>query len=463
MSDQTPDKAEPPYPGWSAQQPPERPAVPGQSAGWQSPGESHGSSSAQGTGHTGAGAGQGEQQPWGPPGEPGTPSHGDNQGWGTPAAPSGPSDSGQQGWGTPSGAGGQEQGWSSTPQWGWAQPKVKPGVIALRPLGVGEILDGAVTTIRRNLGAMLGLSVVVAILIQLGGLYFSWTMFDAINELSVLPATASEDQVLGLFGDFAQASLVYYGLDWLGRTILTGVLTVVVSRAVLGEHMTAGEAWRRARPRLLRLLGLTIVYVLIVLGPVLVAGAFLVALAFTGEGGAVAIGALLLVAAVPVTIWLSIRYVLATPIVMIETVQPPNGAPVPIGIFGSLRRSAELIRNSWWRALGIYLLIWLIAVVIAQGLSFTVSIPAMLADPAEGIGFGSLLLLALGGVLATAVTAPFVAAAIALLYVDRRIRAEGLDIELARAAGVTIPGRTEVPPGGPSHGQGPYDQPGPYS
>jgi hypothetical protein len=448
MSDQTPDRAEPPYPGWSAEQPPERPDVPGHRAGWQRPGGSQdtgrpgaGTPGIQ-TGDAGSSVGQGGQR----------------TGWETPGAPSGsgtPPYSGQQGWGAPSGTGGPEQAWSAAPQWGWAAPKVKPGVIALRPLGVGEILDGAVTTIRRNLGAMLGLSVVVAVLIQLGGLYFSWAMFDALSELSLLPANASDDQVLNLFGDFAQASLVYYGLDWLGRTILTGILTVVVSRAVLGEHMTAGEAWRRARPRLLRLLALTVVYSLIVIGPILVAWVLFVVLTVGGGGGGAAIGVLLIIAAVPLSIWLAIRYVLAAPIVMIESVQPPNGAPVRIGIIGSLRRSADLVRNSWWRVFGIFLLIWLIAIVIANALSFTVSIPALLADPADGIGFGALLLLALGGVLATAVTAPFVAAAVALLYVDRRIRAEALDIELARAAGVSIPGRTDMPPGGPAHGPGP--------
>ncbi|HEX6196294.1 MAG TPA: hypothetical protein VFZ37_10295 [Jiangellaceae bacterium] len=434
MSDQTPDRAEPPYPGWSAQQPPERRAGPGQDAGWQRPGGSYGPSGTHGDAGSTAG-------------------HGGQQGWGSPDRPDTPSSPGQQGWGTPPGQS-PEQGSSPTPQWSWAQPKIKPGVIPLRPLGVGEILDGAVTTIRKNLGAMLGLSVVVAVLIQLGALYFSWTMFDALNELSLLPATASEDQVLGLFSDFAQAGLVTVALEWLGRTILTGILTVVVSRAVLGEHMTAGEAWRRARPRLLRLLALTIVYLVIVLGPLLLAGGVLFALTLSGDGGAIALGVLLFIAAIPVTVWLAIRYVLATPIVMIETIQPANGAPVPIGIAGSLRRSAELVRTSWWRVFGIYLLIVLIAYIIANAMSFTVSLPAMLADPAEGIGFGAVLLIALGGVLATAVTAPFVAGSVALLYVDRRIRAEGLDIELARAAGVTIPGRTDVPPGGPTHGPG---------
>ena len=416
MSDETPDKPEPLYPGWSTQQPPEQPQVPGQqgagwqrqgASGWQSPGSAAeapsnapGGADAPGVGHP-------------PPG--------------TSPVPGGPS--------------AQGQGWGTTSQWGWAAPKVKPGVIPLRPLGVGEILDGAVTTIRKNLGAMLGLSVAVAAIIQLGGLYFNWSLFNSLGQMADLPATATTDQVLGVMGDALSASLVYYGLDWLGRTLLTGILTVVVSRAVLGEHMAAGEAWRRARPRLLRVLGVTIVYTLLALAPLLVAGLVTVALAGAGGSAGAGLGVLLIIAAIPFSIWLFVRYLLAPPIVMIETVQPPNGGAVPIGIVAALRRSAELVKTSWWRVLGIYLLIALLAAVVANALSFVFSIPAGFADLGE-ISFGAILLLAIGGVLATAVTAPFVAAAVALLYVDRRIRAEGLDIELARAAGVTIPGRT---------------------
>jgi hypothetical protein len=41
--------------------------------------------------------------------------------------------------------------------------------------------------------------------------------------------------------------------------------------------------------------------------------------------------------------------------------------------------------------------------------------------------------LAIGGVIATAVTAPFVAGVLGLLYIDRRMRAEALDISLSNA------------------------------
>ena len=50
-----------------------------------------------------------------------------------------------------------------------------------------------------------------------------------------------------------------------------------------------------------------------------------------------------------------------------------------------------------------------------------------------------LVLTGLAGIVATTITAPFTAGVIVLLYVDRRMRREGLDIALARAAGVTPP------------------------
>lgn len=39
-----------------------------------------------------------------------------------------------------------------------------PGVIPLRPLGLGEILDGAISTIRAHWRVVLGMSAVIAVL-----------------------------------------------------------------------------------------------------------------------------------------------------------------------------------------------------------------------------------------------------------------------------------------------------------
>lgn len=401
------DGREPPYPGWSRKQPP--------SPEWAAPGQS---------------APPPETAP--PPSQNG-PQPGatapDRSGWGQPAQP----------------------GWSTSTGWGWQQPAaVKPGVIPLRPLGVGEILDGAVTTIRRNPGPMLGLSAIVAVITQLLGLGIGWWLLDQADDVA-FSSTADPGEVFdalaGVFGGAAVVAIV----TWIATVLLTGILTVVVSRAVLGEHLNVGEAWRAARPRLLKLLLLTLLYSLTWIGPFLVAAGLAVAIgAASGDsdvGGGFAV--ILTLAAIPTAIWLYIRYALSGPSLMLESRSVRGGSPRPVGVIGALRRSAELVRRSWWRVFWILLLVLLIAVLIGQVISVPFGwIPYFVVgdDPSDAALFGTLVLSAVGGIVASMFTAPFTAAATALLYVDRRIRREGLDIELARAAGVTIPGRTDTPP-----------------
>ncbi|CAM5691684.1 Membrane-anchored glycerophosphoryl diester phosphodiesterase (GDPDase) OS=Streptomyces violarus OX=67380 GN=FHS41_004042 PE=4 SV=1 [Streptomyces violarus] len=56
-------------------------------------------------------------------------------------------------------------GWGSA--WGGPPPAAKPGVIPLRPLGVGEILDGAVSTMRTYWRTVLGISLTVAVVTEI--------------------------------------------------------------------------------------------------------------------------------------------------------------------------------------------------------------------------------------------------------------------------------------------------------
>jgi hypothetical protein len=407
--DRNPEPSEPPYPGWSTRQPPQPEwAAPGQVPGGTGPAESSGA----------------------PPDSP-------------PEQPAG--------WGEPPAAGAQ---------WGWAPPPVvKPGVIPLRPLGVGEILDGAVTTIRRNPGPMLGLSAIVAVITQLLGVALGYILFQDVADLeSSLTPTATPFDVMNALAGLIGASAIVVIVTWVATVLLTGILTVVVSRAVLGEKPTVGQAWAAARPRLPRLLLLTIVYSLIWLIPFLVTavvGVFLTSAGLGDEETAAIVVALALIA-VPVAVWLYVRYAISGPALMLESSSRSRaGVPRPIGVFGSLRRSAELVHRSWWRLFGILLLIAVIAWIIAQAISVPFALPAFFLDeqPSESQFLLTLIVSALGGIVAATITAPFTAAATALLYVDRRIRREGLDIELARAAGVSIPGRTDVaPPASPPPG-----------
>jgi hypothetical protein len=438
--DRDPGAPPPPYPGWSTQQPPR----PGESdrpgTGWTAPGQ-------QPRGWTAPG----EESGWTAPGQqPGS------SGWSTPSAPPGAAPPpGAPPPGGPPPGGPPPGGWGTSPSWTWQQPTVKPGVIPLRPLGVGEILDGAVTTIRRNPGPMLGLSAIVALIVQLIGLAATWVIFSNIDALEAIPETPTLDEVIGATAGIFGSTGIIVVVDWIATVILTGILTVVVSRAVLGEHVTVAQAWARTRPRLLKLLLLTFLYGLIWISPLVVSTLLIVVLVAAGAGaGAAVIGLLLVLAALPTAAWLYVRYSLAAPALMLESTPAPahhvGSAPRPIGIGLSFRRSSELVAQSWWRVFGILLLVWLVAWIIAQVIAVLFSVPYFLVgdpfDPASNTTFGMLALSALGGIVSTTITAPFLAAAIVLLYVDRRIRREALDIDLARAAGVSIPGRTDEPP-----------------
>lgn len=405
----------PPYPGWSVEQPPPAP-------GWGAPG--------------------------GPP--PGTQPTG---GVPDPAPYGGPGGRHPSAWGPAGAAPGPGWGWQETP------PPVKPGVVPLRPLGVGELLDGAITTLRQNPAAMLGLSAVVAAVTQVAQVVALWVLYRDLAVLETATITTGVDvaSVLSTSIGSLGVSLV---LTWLATVLLTGVLTVVVSRAVLGERVSIGQAWGLARPQLPRLVGLTLLVGLIVAAPfVLGTVPGLAALAAGADAGAVALLVTAgLLMATPVAVWLYVRVALSTPALMLESSTDAAGVSRRATVTGAVRRSSRLVAGSWWRVFAIILLATVLAWVISQ----VVAVPATLLSFLVG-GFSDsgmmtlpgLVLSGLAGIIATTITAPFTAGVVVLLYVDRRMRREGLDIALARAAGVA----PAQPPPSVHPGQAPAPEP----
>ncbi len=334
------------------------------------------------------------------------------------------------------------------PGWGWGQPRpdVKPGVVALRPLGVGELLDGAVASLRENPAAMLGISALVAVVVQVVETFALWLFVEDLNGIDP-DSTVTADQAEALLG----AGLLALGISaivaWLASIFLTGMLTVVVSRAVLGRKVSPGEAWRAARGRLPKLVLLTVLVSLITLSPFLITTVLIVGLVLAGAEGAALAVTLLFLLAIPLAVWIYVRLALSTPAFMLETT---GGRPATIR--QALRRSSQLVRGSWWRTFGVLLLGLILTGIISGVVTTPVSflLPELAGDAfinADGSPTPLFLIVnALTAILVTTLTAPFTAALTVLLYVDRRIRREGLDIELARAAGVSIPGRTPPPP-----------------
>ncbi|MEV7599354.1 hypothetical protein AB0O91_18435 [Kitasatospora sp. NPDC089797] len=304
--------------------------------------------------------------------------------------------------------------------YGWdAARSPRPGVIPLRPLSVGELLDGAVTTVRRHWRTALTLSLGIAVLDQAGSF---------VAQLLVKGRTGAATQFLTLLASMPLTLL----LD----ALAVALLTVVVSRAVLGRPVTAGDAWRDARPRLLQLLGLTVLTTLMTAGVVLLGFTPLLGYSAGGADTPATVSLLFLVGllTVPVALWLLIRYSLAAPALMLEKQ----------GVVTALSRSRRLARGSWWRILGIVLLSRVLAGIVGA----TLLIPFRFIGLVLGFGsmdrlgdtdhqsIGMMVMTAIAGIIASALTTPFLAAVGVLVYIDQRIRREALDIELARAAGL---------------------------
>ncbi|MEV6733823.1 hypothetical protein [Streptomyces sp. NPDC051364] len=411
-------------PGW---------AVPGPSpSDGERPGASDGRDGAEGgTPPPAGGPKWSAEQP--PPGEWSSP--------GTPQAPKAPQQLPQPGagWGSYGGPQGPQGG-----QWG-KPPAAKPGVIPLRPLDLGEILDGAVATMRTHWRTVLPITLVVATVVQvISVLVQKYTYAD----LAVTSDPGSGDSLKEAFdalGGSMVALLANGFVQLIGTIVATAMLTMIFSRAVLGHGSSIGEAWREARPQLLRLLGLTLLLALG--GIVIVLVPLLPGILLRSVGIAVAGG----LAALPLLIWLALKFSLASPALMLEK----------SSVITSLRRSSRLVQGSWWRIFGITALTGLItafvsAIIVwpltAVGLAIGFADSGMegLENGTAATGWAPLILSAVGAVIAQTITMPIQSGVTVLLYVDQRIRREALDLELARAAGLEnyAPDAAAPPTGG---------------
>ncbi len=314
--------------------------------------------------------------------------------------------------------------------YGYAPPVHKPGVVPLRPLGLGDFFDGAFKTIRRNPRAMVGL----AALVTTGFMVVPVLVTLALAAAGRLSLDLGLDQPSGGIAAFDTGAITFatylgtfFGL--FATVVLNGLLVRVVAEAVLGRRTTAGQAWTATRGRLLRLAGLMLldlVVVTLLLGLPVAVGVLVGVSA--GAGAGFGVGVPLLVLAVAAVAFVQVRYFqLAAPALVLER----------IGVFASLRRAGRLSRGQFWRILGITLLTGLVVGIVGQVISIPLALVGTIG-PLVFPGTGGALLLVLSSylsqILVGALTTPFTSAVTALLYVDQRIRKEGLDVELIAAS-----------------------------
>ena len=317
-------------------------------------------------------------------------------------------------------------------------PAPKKGVIPLHPMTFGMLLGKAFAALRHNPKVLFGFAVgiqfvVVIVTALLMGLVF-FTTFSRVMTLS--PSSPDYEAVLaGTFAINLIAGLAV-GLASVAFTaMMQGVVAAEVGYAAIGVKASLRTLWRRMAPAFWRLVGFSALALVAVFGLFAIVTVILVGLVAGGMGGrGELIGVVVLVlvlfglGCIPLGLWLVTKLLLVPSILVLEHAR----------LREAIVRSWRLTRGRFWVALGVTVLInvmmWVAAQVVSvpfalfSSVLFPVIAPTGSDDPASIIGFlvttlaSQVLLLVI-----QAITLVVQSTGSALIYLDCRMRYEGLD------------------------------------
>jgi hypothetical protein len=259
-------------------------------------------------------------------------------------------------------------------------------------MSVGDILDGAFKLLRANAAAAVLITAAFIVPMAFVAAYLGRhtlggeSIFTAFNDPSTVEdSTASTAEVLLGYGAVLVRFLLF-------PFFVGAALSPVVEASYLGGQRTGGEGVRIASRVLPALVGAWILsHLLLLFG-----FAFCVLPGFA----------------------VSAFFVLVAPALVIER----------LGAVAALRRSARLVRPMFWRVLAVSALAGVVAYFVDNALGTVPQIVAL------AIGTETAWpLLAVGQIVGSLVTVPYVAIVAILLYYDARIRFEGFDLQLMAA------------------------------
>lgn len=373
----------------------------------------------------------GPPQPYGAPVQPGAPPS-----YGPPPQPGAPQ------FGAPPRPGQAPQGPpGAAPGWR-AGLEFRPGIIPLRPLQLGDIYGGVIKAVRGNVAATMGLAALTSVIV--------------LVPLTALGAWMGSLVSLDVSGDSPTGGPFRIALAYIGQylpvigslfstILLTGFVSYVIGQGVLGRKVGPQETAKGTFARIWSLIGASLLVILATfVALALLIGGFVaigigIAEAMPPNPGWELILVVVLLAVLAVVIVLVVGYGLSTmftytmPAVVLER-RGPGGA-----IARSWRLVGPPSRSVFWRVVGIRLLTYFIVQFIAQLITMPVLMVAM------GIGFAAgdsfitnmfmwqAIIQGVTSIIVGALTTPFLAGVDALLFVDARIRQEGLDVQLMQA------------------------------
>jgi MFS family permease len=313
-------------------------------------------------------------------------------------------------------------------------PAPRPGIVPLHPLGFGTILGSSFTALRQNPRVLLGFALCVqalayvVLIVATGGVALA-----SFSRLETVPSGSEEFNAI-LAGSVAATAITAFVLGLASGAlgvIVQGVVVSEVAAAVLAEKPTLGAIWRRVRPVAWRLIGYSALVLLAVLVAIVIVGGLLFALGTALLPLALVGGLLALLGWIPLSLWLTTKLLLVPAAIILEHAR----------IGEAIARSWQLTRGRFWPTLGVVVIISMTFGVIAQVVSVPTSllssglttIVSPTGDPEPGAIVAALvagLVTQLLTLLVQCVALIVQSTATALIYIDCRMRHEGLDLDL---------------------------------
>ncbi|CAH0163532.1 hypothetical protein SRABI98_01087 [Microbacterium sp. Bi98] len=317
-------------------------------------------------------------------------------------------------------------------------PAPKKGIIPLHPLTFGMLLSKSFVALRHNPKVLFGFGVVIQLaVVVLSATVMGFVFVTTFTRLESLSPSSPDFEAV-FAGTIAMNIVagISVGLASVAFTaLMQGVVAAEIGYAAIGVKATLKTLWRKMTPSFWRLaafasLSVIFIFGVIVILFVIVAGFVASGLGGSAEaiGGVVILVLLVLLTTIPLLVWLTTKLLLVPSILVLERAK----------LRDALVRSWRLTRGRFWIAWGVTFLIGAIMGAAMQLVNLPVSLlssmlgsviaPTGSADTAAIMGFvfallaPQILLLVL-----QAITLVVQSTAGTLVYLDSRMRYEGLD------------------------------------
>jgi hypothetical protein len=320
------------------------------------------------------------------------------------------------------------------PSGGYSQPALtyrswQPGIVALRPLPFGDFITVPFKAMRFNRAVVVGGPL---LMFTVSALLTALAIWLAAND-SELNAFSYDDAFGGITSTTVIA-IVVAALSWIVSDMMaTSVVYPAVARALLGERISLSQAFKTTLPRI----GHLLLFSLITAIPVIVIGG-VAALVFGASAASsdsdpvsMVLGVLVMMFVVfaPLALTVAVYSAVARGVIVLERANT----------FRAINRAFKLVPGRFWWSVLIIFVVGIIVSAVQQAFStaiqFVAVIPAFVAPDSDVALLVAVFLGVVFYLIAYCITQySFLGSTSALIYLDMRMRKEGLAFELAKAA-----------------------------